>query len=277
MEAELKAALLKGVQLKHASAIHDVSAPILRSTLDTDNQMSTYHNVVLDHNVDEWFPVFKDLTFPTTFLPITVAEGEALKSAYEHYVEHSRTSISDSEQLTLSQLQDRLGDVIAAVRSDNACDRVLIKTSSRSPKDVIRRKLLQIYRKLCIDRDARTANERLACLMQAGVESLAVSSAAEAMFVLERSKRVCADMSIALEQRAKRAWAESLVVRAWVPLDAGMEFRGFVHQRRLTALSQYNYAVFYPHVVAQRHEISERIQRFYEGKRFAAPQLTSHY
>jgi hypothetical protein len=100
--------------------------------------------------------------------------------------------------------------------------------------------------------------------MQAGIESMAVSNAAECMALLTASKRVAADMSIALETPG-REWNESLVIREWVGLHAGFEFRGFVRDRHLNALSQYNYAVFYPEVASRKQEIQEQIVRFYHG------------
>ena len=42
------------------------------------------------------------------------------------------------------------------------------------------------------------------------------------------------------------------------------EFRGFVHNKKLTALSQYFDSVYFPQVVSCSAQIVERIQQFFE-------------
>lgn len=56
------------------------------------------------------------------------------------------------------------------------------------------------------------------------------------------SERILQDMNVALDRLDR--FDENVIVRRWVMLDVDMEFRGFVCNGKLTALSQYNH-VFY--------------------------------
>jgi len=47
-------------------------------------------------------------------------------------------------------------------------------------------------------------------------------------------------------------------------LQASMEFRGFVRNKRLNALSQYYDVCYYPEVVENKEEIQERVCTFFE-------------
>lgn len=47
-------------------------------------------------------------------------------------------------------------------------------------------------------------------------------------------------------------------------LKASMEFRGFVHEKKLNALSQYYDVCFYPELVEKKDEIKERVLTFFE-------------
>jgi hypothetical protein len=53
------------------------------------------------------------------------------------------------------------------------------------------------------------------------------------------SERILQDMNVALDRLDR--FNENVVLRKWTATSIEMEFRGFVHKGRLTALSQYNH------------------------------------
>jgi hypothetical protein len=59
-----------------------------------------------------------------------------------------------------------------------------------------------------------------------------------------RSSRIREDLMKALEFPG--SFPVSIIVRAWTPMSAHQEFRGFVYNRKLTALSQYCYYQYFP-------------------------------
>lgn len=57
-----------------------------------------------------------------------------------------------------------------------------------------------------------------------------------------------------------------VVLRKWEPLlDPEFEFRGFVHNKQLTALSQYNHYAYFPEIVERKEELQEAITSYWEA------------
>jgi hypothetical protein len=54
--------------------------------------------------------------------------------------------------------------------------------------------------------------------------------------------------------------------KSGVSLDVSMEFRGFVKNGRLCALSQYNHLCFFPELLPRRAELESQIRMFFEEK-----------
>ena len=71
------------------------------------------------------------------------------------------------------------------------------------------------------------------------------------------------------------SWDLHLVVRRFMPLPPSSEFRCFVHQRRLTAISQYFARCFFEELQAQRAELQSRLERFV-GERIGEIKLDSY-
>ena len=103
------------------------------------------------------------------------------------------------------------------------------------------------------------------------------------MDMLARSARVEEDLSMALEPESIARFEQNIIVREWIPIAVDMEFRGcvlqsycspmlansicrFVHNGSLNALSQYNYATFYPRLVKFKDELGEQIRQYFDAK-----------
>jgi hypothetical protein len=64
-------------------------------------------------------------------------------------------------------------------------------------------------------------------------------------------------------------------VRQWVAIDVSMEFRGFVNNGRLNALSQYNHLCYFPELRRHRDRIGASISRFFNES--ISPCLSGHF
>jgi hypothetical protein len=61
-------------------------------------------------------------------------------------------------------------------------------------------------------------------------------------------------------------YTQQVVVREWSPLlRQEYEFRAFVHQNKLTAITQYNQYCYYPRQVAERAHILATLTEYWEG------------
>jgi D123 len=110
-------------------------------------------------------------------------------------------------------------------------------------------------------------NARMVALSRAQFEMFAVSDAAEAMHRLCTSERVFVDLLLALDNHELEddEWSVNVIVREWdARVRDDYEFRGFVCENSLRALSQYNHYCYLPHVVHEREAISVAIRSFWE-------------
>ena len=83
------------------------------------------------------------------------------------------------------------------------------------------------------------------------------------MRMLCQSERVEQDMRLALEvYREQGHWNESLAIREWVTIDISQEWRCFVHEGRVTAVSQYNYLPRFPALLEHREYLEALIPAF---------------
>jgi len=100
-------------------------------------------------------------------------------------------------------------------------------------------------------------------LLEAGTLALMMEDAKQALQMFSISERIMQDMKLALEHPERFEKFEHFVVRKWVDLDPSMEFRGFVFDNKLNALSQYNHLAFFQHVVDEASDIVASINEFF--------------
>ena len=67
------------------------------------------------------------------------------------------------------------------------------------------------------------------------------------------------------------------VVREFVTIPVDGEFRGFVYEGKLVALSQYDTMTFFPHLVEHKEEVEKRIRDFYEDIKDSIPLTLTSY
>ena len=105
-------------------------------------------------------------------------------------------------------------------------------------------------------------NSIVGALLQAAVSSLRMESAEDAVLLLASSERIAEDIQLELD--ASETWGMNIICRQFEPhMKAHLEFRGFVYETTLTALSQYNHVVHYPALVADAEMYRSLIWDFY--------------
>jgi hypothetical protein len=219
--------------------------------------------------VRSWYDILTPAhTFRTVLCPLSFREAAALTA--------SERSPADSE--TLSALQER----VDAVLRESFPRGAFVKLETRSPKDVpwnrIRPKVDTPER----DRFMPLLDEQLMRLLRSGDEwslntlmiafsaaataFMCVRSGAETIALLLKSLRIHEDLRESLKI-GEELWDLSLVFREWddrVPELQGYEFRGFVFNRQLTAVTQYNDCMLFAEMVAKRGEIECQIREYFE-------------
>eukprot|EP01126_Amoeba_proteus_P022828 TRINITY_DN2299_c0_g1_i10.p1 TRINITY_DN2299_c0_g1~~TRINITY_DN2299_c0_g1_i10.p1 ORF type:complete len:232 (-),score=54.17 TRINITY_DN2299_c0_g1_i10:696-1391(-) len=153
---------------------------------------------------------------------------------------------------------------------------VFVKTSCRSAKDTTLynanfKKAYSTFLEQKSEKDS--LNSQVCALLEAGCEALKTYDSNSLFSTFLISSRVYQDFELALLR--KERWNQSLVVRKWKPIAVDMEFRGFVKNSRITALSQYNYVAFFPKLVSLKDKIEQMIVSFFYNS--CLPALNGKY
>jgi len=149
--------------------------------------------------------------------------------------------------------------------SGRAASGVFVKLSCRSAKDALTREQLRaLYANFCTLDNADDDNARLIALVKAATEILQVHTAAESLSQLLTSDRIFEDLTLAMAHPDR--FEQNIIVRRWVHIDVDMEFRGFVYNNALNALSQYNYVTYFPRLAKQKDDLAQRILQFFNAR-----------
>lgn len=75
-------AALSNARLRHVAAPLAKAQPKI-SERDEKKEFDSYFQRVREADLESWYPTLKHLTYPTTFLPITVDEARSIISRYK--------------------------------------------------------------------------------------------------------------------------------------------------------------------------------------------------
>lgn len=205
--SDFKNELLRKKLRKVEEPIRDFSNPKLAGFL-TDAEVDNYQNEVLDLNIESWYEIIKDFTFPTFFCPIELDDAHFFVDTYETVFRNNEASsraelsliLNADQMVKLRQLENKLSKVLAKFNGDN----VFVKTSSRSPKDspMFSVKFSNLYKEnlqKLSNVDRENENNQIFCLLDAAFQCLKVTKASEAIDMLIRSERIYQDMLLAIK------------------------------------------------------------------------------
>jgi len=186
------------------------------------------------YNVHSWYEALKPHTFRTISLNITPADGRAVADKQE-----------PERAATLAALEQRIDGAIRQHFGDTGC---FVKLGTRSPKDVPLLDFDNAALQALLHAEMRSQpqlvhdlNHRIWAFIRAGSKALRVTSGAQALHLLTRSERVREDLNRQLAFPDPLFQGE-IVLREWLPELAERpeyEFRGFVNEGRLNALTMY--------------------------------------
>lgn len=216
-------------------------------------------------DLDEWLPWVAPLTFPTTSLPLSNAEARIVLKSYECRRNGVRAETDPEFGPGLAALAARL-DV--SVRNGGAG--AFVRLSKRSGKDCANgdTRLAPTY---LAERAAYIASEPGVSLAVADVIAVAralatllrVDSGAEAVRQLSSSQRIFTDLTMGILQQGDE-FATEIHVRGFAPLCPELEFRAFVCNGRLTAITQYLSICFVPRILREKDALVAAMQTFWK-------------
>ncbi|KAH8930148.1 hypothetical protein BT69DRAFT_985412 [Atractiella rhizophila] len=244
----LLADIRQGHKLRKGTIVRDRSAPHLT---DSSEVARKYTTSILQTNMESWLPLLSGHSPETVFIPlsrdqatlITIAHNDALKredainSAASEYVMMGRVSspLNPQEEILRTDLGGKLRSVMESF--GGGC---FAKLSSRSPKDaaILSGAFERCYRDSVSYLDVTDENLKVKILSEIEGACLKFVNPEEVIRALILSDRVSQDILFADE---RESWGLNIVVREWRPVPIEMEFRAFVSNKRITAISQYAY------------------------------------
>ena len=133
--------------------------------------------------------------------------------------------------------------------------------------------MCRLYQERLKETQQLSSNSHLQAYVWAKCHSLRVESADEALTLLTNSERVATELEMKLEQTTATSSSPSdlsIVLREfWDNFDPAYEFRGFVCNDRLAALSQMatmDVTLHYPQLIEERDFLGRRAQEFFEAQ-----------
>ena len=219
-------------------------------------------------DVENWVEQLQGQTMQSKILPLSRAEGCALAHCYESSPDKLVKTITKAEEELISLLQERIEETIKGFKGGAA----FVKFSSRSPKDATlltlqtRSSALSLLQSkewessLGYSSDS-SIDKVIASVLQGAIDTMKVENGKEALSLLSTSRRIYDDITLELD--GKTEFDMSIIVREWIPLPVHFEFRGFVYNQTLTALSQYNYVIHYPILEKYEEVIPSRIKDYF--------------
>lgn len=221
-------------------------------------------------SVSKWYPFIEKLTFPSSFISISLDEARSIIKYQELVCEKYIDSpdLPPYDDPLLEELENRLENAVQFF----GCG-AFVKMSDRSPKDAatergrIQAHLDQYLRPVCVGGEGNYLNNWVAlpAVYRAYMSALRVTSGREALQLILVSFRTLED----LKERvafADELWELEIVIREWRNFDISYEFRGFCCHNKFTALSQYYFDCYIEGIEKNKEKIELAIYGFWEAK-----------
>jgi len=205
----------------------------------------------LPFDIERWYPSLSSVTFESKFLILPPEVAQAFVNFYQRRY-NNKDHLTPEDCSLIRGFQPKLEEAIHSVSTSSPSRKVFVRLSNRSPKDGTRpgvdveSLINQELKKL----NAQDANAKMIAICRASRKLIAVQNALQALELILSSERVFRDLLLALdcrkleeqEEKSESSWSTQLCIRAWNDkVRDELEFRCFVYQNRLTAISQYNH------------------------------------
>ncbi|KAH3746147.1 cell division cycle protein 123-like [Pelomyxa schiedti] len=260
MDAALGQVRLK----KTTTAAKPAAVAIVNNSATQDRAAAFISKKFRECDLDTWYEVLREHTYETIFVELTKQDAAAMVSVHE-----GKAVGAAQAKATVDSIREKLHAAMSSMGGT-----AFVKLSSRSAKDspIAAAKTKRVFEEFIagITDPKPSLNTLMQGLTIAYIQGMKMESATEAMDVLLSSDRVYQDLLMALERPASE-WRQSILVRKWVSLPLAHEFRGFIFNNKLTALSQYYCFCTWPELISVQDRVVPLIQAFFETVKDIVP------
>ncbi|KAJ3447995.1 cell division cycle protein 123 [Anaeramoeba flamelloides] len=205
-------------------------------------------------NLSNYYSSFEGLTPRTEFVTMTFEECKSLLKALRNPNLKEEHDIDNMKSLT-----KRMEKAFKSIGGE----KFFVKLNSRSAKDAVDKvpNRLQplLEKQLEIVKQKRSLSTDLVALRRSMFESMSISSCKEALDVFSYSYRIVSDLKRSLT--FEDLYDQQIIVRQFLDWDIKYEFRGWVTNGKLNALSQYYSNCFFDYG-EEINAIKEKITNF---------------
>jgi len=198
------------------------------------------HTIEIDYsNMQRWYPAIAEYTAKTEFIHLTPSEIKNIRNMQTLCMARG---FNTTDYLELDDLIDRLRPYFDIPKHQ------FFKLSSVSPKDI---RDVPCY-------DEMVQYGRSQCTSKGQYRKLCVHSPEECIWLLLNSERLYATMK-------DRPLGHYLVLREWVDASPEFEFRCFIYDGQLTAISQYHSLTDFRFTSEQAVDYGNMIRDFWKN------------
>jgi len=223
-----------------------------------------YQQLMEETYMEKYYDLIVEFTFPSVFRSLSREGAAAIVKAHAH-------GAADSSDAELN----KIASDIDAAKDASGWKSIFIRLSSRSPKDAplaspAFRDVLKIesanverFEKDLPAYEGQETNRKMHALYRASTYAMKATTGQEALNFLVHSKRIQDDLKGYADGTIQDF---NLVVREFRTFDPDLEFRGFIYQGKMTALSQYNEYVYFPLLQSRKQQVLDLILKDFHEK-----------
>ena len=218
---------------------------------------------LVNFGMHHYYSQISDFMFPTVFVDVTREEASAWR------LNNISAHMDENQISNFNKLKEKVKSAISQIRSlpENKNANIFVKLSSRSPKDAVwqdKERIIPILKENLSHVKKNDLNGQMIALRRSFLKASAVKSAEEAFNLMSWSSRIVSDLKIFLTASENSEWFDiKIVVRQFMnDLDISNEFRGFIKNGKLTALSQYQTECYFPEIHKRKDKIAALVQKF---------------
>ncbi|KAL9647458.1 hypothetical protein ABK040_006819 [Willaertia magna] len=261
----------------------------------TDSFMKEQYEKLINESpfdVEQWSDDFyqNNLSFKTFTLPITIEEAKAIVHCYQFKVLKHKNVFTELDEINLNNLKEKIKQLF-----NKSEIKYFIRLSTRSPKDawlfpesncyqklkeLIKNEFLNLFKtenkledvnlnklQTILEfekylKDFKDNNLEYLIFVRNGQKSLSVTNENDVIDLLTHSERVLCDLLHALD--FPKIFNMKIIIREWnESLQYEYEFRGFINNFNLIALTQYDNIFYLKELNENQFEIGQSILNYY--------------
>ena len=219
--------------------------------------------------IEQWYPILKDYTFKTYFIPLEVEDAIAMRNFYnEKYLSTNKglDKLNYEDIIRLKTLENKIQNIFDS-NPDLKSKGAFVRLSGRSPKEgepYDANKVIQNYENNLIKLEKmynlKKDSPQLKILSFIRSNILKVDNAKEALNLLLSSERIHFDLNDLIQEGGK----EMLALREFCEdLCDDLEFRAFIYDNKLTAITQYDHYIKFDHIIQNKDKYQKMIHDYW--------------